>query len=427
MKKVLVLFLILLFSMSTIFAQVNLKNGLIACYPFNANVNDESGNNNNGTVNGATLTTDRFGKANSAYNFNGSSLISVSPDQFKNQSYTYATWVKLNNLPSAGDNNAFITVGGAGGDQVLSVTSSYQLQTSNGFNVGGYNNANPIQSNNWTRVTPSLNKWYHVVCTRDNNSIKLYIDGQLIANNSTLTATSGTTPNYGSPMYVTFGARNGGASQYMQGSLDDIHLYNRPLTAIEVKALYDGNTPQSISITSNIPTPCGGDKVAFTANGATNTSKYQWKVDGLNQGINSNSFTYNSLNKSADYQVKLTVEVTDEDLCFPQKSVMAEKIISIKFCSVIVPNVGNKILIPNAFSPNGDGMNDTWEIFSIASNSDVIVEIYNRWGELIYYSKGYLEPWNGTYRDKPVLEGTYAYIVRMDSETVLRGTILVIR
>jgi hypothetical protein len=224
---------------------VNLKNGLVACYPFNANAKDESGNGNNGTVNGATLTTDRFGKANSAYNFNGSSLIAVNPAQFKNQSYTYATWVKLDNLPSAGDNNCFITVGGAGGDQVLSVTSSYQAQTSNGFNVGGYNNGNPIQSNNWTNTTPTIGKWYHVVCTRDNNSVKLYVDGQLIANNSILTTTGGTTPNYGSPIYVTFGARNGGASQYMQGSLDDIHLYNRPLSAAEVKALYDGSPAQT--------------------------------------------------------------------------------------------------------------------------------------------------------------------------------------
>ncbi|MCU0468849.1 MAG: hypothetical protein MUF58_09625 [Arcicella sp.] len=47
--------------------------------------------------------------------------------------------------------------------------------------------------------------------------MKLYVDGQLIGNNSTLTSTIGTTPNYGSPTYVTFGARNGGASQYMQG------------------------------------------------------------------------------------------------------------------------------------------------------------------------------------------------------------------
>ena len=104
-------YLFIFISPTPIFSQVNLKNGLIACYPFNANANDESGNNNNGTINGATLTTDRFGKANRAYNFNGSSLISVSPDQFKNQSYTYATWVKLDNLPPEGDNNYFITVG----------------------------------------------------------------------------------------------------------------------------------------------------------------------------------------------------------------------------------------------------------------------------------------------------------------------------
>ena len=73
--------------------QVDLKNGLVACYPFNANAKDETGNGNNGTVNGATLTTDRFGKANSAYNFNGSSLIPVNPTQFKNQSYSYTNWI----------------------------------------------------------------------------------------------------------------------------------------------------------------------------------------------------------------------------------------------------------------------------------------------------------------------------------------------
>jgi hypothetical protein len=253
---------------------VNLKNGLVACYPFNANAKDESGNNNNGTVNGATLTTDRFGKANSAYNFNGSSLISVNPAQFKNQSYSYATWVKLDNLPSGGDNQCFITIGGNGGDQLISVSKGYQAQSSNGFNVGGYNIGVPVISNNWDNSSPIIGKWYHVVGTRDNSIIKLYINGQLILNNSTLTTTSGSTPSYGSPTYVTFGARNGGASQYIQGSLDDIHIYNRAITAAEVKALYDGNSAPTITITANNSAPCGGDKITFVANGATNTSKY---------------------------------------------------------------------------------------------------------------------------------------------------------
>jgi hypothetical protein len=62
------LFLFFSYSLS---AQTNLKNGLVACYPFNGNANDESGNKSNGTVYGAKLSFDRFGKPNSAYNFNG--------------------------------------------------------------------------------------------------------------------------------------------------------------------------------------------------------------------------------------------------------------------------------------------------------------------------------------------------------------------
>jgi gliding motility-associated-like protein len=742
--KTIYIFLLAIISLSPVFSQVNLKNGLVACYPFNANAKDETGNGNNGTVNGATLTADRFGKANSAYNFNGSSTIIVNPVQFKNQSYTYATWVQLDNIPTGGDQYSFISVGGSGADQVLSLTNNYQSPAANGFNVAGYNPGNPVVSRNWTNVTPSTNKWYHVVFTRDKISVKLYVDGQLISDNSSSTNTNGLNPDYGSPThFVTFGARNGGASQYMQGSLDDIHLYNRPLSAAEVKALYDGNPVQTIIISASNPTPCGGDKITFTANGATNTSKYQWKVDGVNQGINSRtfvynslkktgdytvkitvdvtdddpcfpqkpattdqtitikdctpiptgvnlknglvacypfnanakdesgngnngtvnganltadrfgkansaykfdgsnfialptdkfaltefsysvwiyiasnpalgdayrilsiggncgdqdintgntyfqgsfsgiggggynistptsnsgvvtgslptigkwyhgvitrdkneiklyvngvlvrtvstngtlpyygcdgkvfanigtrstqtqsfigniddvhiykralnadevkalfegnsgqnitistnksnpcggdkitftangatntskyqwkvdgvnqgtdskSFTYNSANKTADYQVKITVEVTDEDPCFPQKPIVVDKTINIKFCSTTIPTTSNKILIPNIFTPNGDGTNDTWEIFNPTSgSSDLIIEIYNRWGELVFYSKGYSQPWDGTYKEKPVPEGTYAYIVRVGNDTVFRGAVLVVR
>ena len=74
MKKSFTLFILLsaLFSgWSGVIAQINLDSGLVAHYPFNGNANDESGNANHGTVNGATLTTDRFGNANKAYSFDG--------------------------------------------------------------------------------------------------------------------------------------------------------------------------------------------------------------------------------------------------------------------------------------------------------------------------------------------------------------------
>ena len=216
---------------------------------------------------------------------------------------------------------------------------------------------------------------------------------------------------------------------YFTGIIDDIHLYNRPLNANEVKALFDGNTASTITITANKNAPCEGDKITFTANGASATAKYQWKVDGVNNGTQTTSktFSYDSPIKTADYQVKISVEVTDEDICFPMKPVLVDKIVAIKNCVISTPNTAGKILIPNAFSPNGDGLNDTCEIFSAIGNIDIIVEIYNRWGEIIFYSKGYSEPWNGTYKGSPVPEGTYAYVVRVDADKVYRGVVLVVR
>jgi hypothetical protein len=62
----------------------NLQTGLVGYWPFCGNANDMSGNGNNGTVNGATLTKDRFGNINSAYDFNGSSWIQASRDSLVN-------------------------------------------------------------------------------------------------------------------------------------------------------------------------------------------------------------------------------------------------------------------------------------------------------------------------------------------------------
>src|SRR5450631_3327069 len=77
-------------------AQSFLTNGLVAYYPFNGNANDASGSGINGTVNGATLTQDRFGIANAAYSFNGAnnyiSFAGVPTSQVDN--WTMTAWVK---------------------------------------------------------------------------------------------------------------------------------------------------------------------------------------------------------------------------------------------------------------------------------------------------------------------------------------------
>ncbi|TAF12105.1 MAG: hypothetical protein EAZ75_03925, partial [Flavobacteriia bacterium] len=87
MKKIILLLTIgVALTTQTLLAQVPSyvpSNGLVAYWPFSGNANDQSGNGNNGTVNGATLTTDRFGNSNSAYNFAENQQITIpnSADQ----------------------------------------------------------------------------------------------------------------------------------------------------------------------------------------------------------------------------------------------------------------------------------------------------------------------------------------------------------
>lgn len=73
----------------------------------------------------------------------------------------------------------------------------------------------------------------------------------------------------------------------------------------------------------------------------------------------------------------------------------------------------DKVLdIPNAFSPNGDGINDKWQIDGLYGNPDCQVQVFNRWGQLVFDSHGYDYPWDGTWKGKPVPVATYYYVIK---------------
>ncbi|WP_170234244.1 PKD domain-containing protein [Segetibacter aerophilus] len=67
--------------------------------------------------------------------------------------------------------------------------------------------------------------------------------------------------------------------------------------------------------------------------------------------------------------------------------------------------------VPNAFSPNNDGVNDTWNIRYLSASADATVEIYNRYGTLVYRSIGYSKPWDGTRNGSALPVGVYYYII----------------
>jgi gliding motility-associated-like protein len=87
------------------------------------------------------------------------------------------------------------------------------------------------------------------------------------------------------------------------------------------------------------------------------------------------------------------------------------------------------IIIPNAFSPNGDGINDTWIIENLSNYVNVSVSIFNRYGQLIYNANnGYTKPWDGRVNGKPIPVGVYYYIIDFKGAFPTKsGSITVIR
>ncbi|MNZ97324.1 hypothetical protein D3C78_1165570 [compost metagenome] len=72
--------------------------------------------------------------------------------------------------------------------------------------------------------------------------------------------------------------------------------------------------------------------------------------------------------------------------------------------------------IPNVITPNGDGKNDRWEIPGIEKYPDVEVYVFNRYGDKIFSSKGYVEQWDGTRDGKPVPAATYYFVIKPNKD-----------
>ena len=90
--------------------------------------------------------------------------------------------------------------------------------------------------------------------------------------------------------------------------------------------------------------------------------------------------------------------------------------------------VGGPITIPNAFTPNGDGINDVWNIKSLIDYPSCLVSIFTRYGSMIYQSRGYAKPWDGVYNGSVLPTGTYYYIIDLQNgQPPLSGYVALIR
>jgi gliding motility-associated-like protein len=94
----------------------------------------------------------------------------------------------------------------------------------------------------------------------------------------------------------------------------------------------------------------------------------------------------------------------------------------------IIVKVLKKPLVVNAFTPNGDGVNDTWNIKYLETYPGNTVDIYNRQGEKVYSSIGYATPWDGRYKGAVLPTGTYYYIINpKNGRKLISGNITIIK
>lgn len=100
--------------------------------------------------------------------------------------------------------------------------------------------------------------------------------------------------------------------------------------------------------------------------------------------------------------------------------------------AAILVTVKDNLHLYNTFSPNGDGINDRWNIQGIENYPDAEVSIYTRWGQRVYFGISYKESnaWDGTRNGKKLEAGTYFYVIDLKAKTEMqpiKGSLNLIR
>lgn len=98
------------------------------------------------------------------------------------------------------------------------------------------------------------------------------------------------------------------------------------------------------------------------------------------------------------------------------------------FSDTVLVKVYKSIYIPSAFTPNGDGLNDTWNIPALNAFPDFELVVYNRYGQVVFTNRNVAKPWDGKYKAELLATGAYVYSINLrDVKINLKGTVMILR
>lgn len=264
----------------------SLTNGLMGWWPFNGNANDESGNGNNGTVNGAIITIDRFGNANKSFSFNNANNwieIPNSPNITLLGNLTMTAWVKTTGA-NGHNYQTIISKRETYWTWEYAMCLSYhsgiihdtKLATARGVGMGNQQQA-------WSQTPYQIMEWEFWAVTFNNGQAIIYKNGNVDTSMSmTINPIAQNCP-------LLFGKNTlTDSSEPFSGSLDDIGIWNRALSPAEVEQLYSPAIPLTYSWSN-------GDTIASISVSPAETTTYYCTVsNGISSCVDSVTVTVNN-------------------------------------------------------------------------------------------------------------------------------------
>nr|WP_294942958.1 gliding motility-associated C-terminal domain-containing protein [uncultured Mucilaginibacter sp.] len=200
-------------------------------------------------------------------------------------------------------------------------------------------------------------------------------------------------------------------------------IASAPSVPVSIKAAPSVTT--SVTIFASYTDPiCRGSQLEFKAiptnvQAGPHSPRYQWQVNGKNAGSNSSMFSTTNL---ANGDV-VTCIMTSTGKC-----VFNPIVESNPFTAQVLPDGECNVVVPNTFTPNGDGINDYWQIPVLKNYPNSTISIFNRNGRLLYQSTGYSKPWDGTFQGSSSPAGTYYYTIDTHTfRSIIAGWVAILK
>lgn len=471
-------------------------DGIVVFYPFNGNANDESGNGHNGTILGATLTTDRCNIERKAYSFNGIEddiFIGDIPDLDGSNAISLSVWIYSEGTT---DDLAGTIISKYNADGDSERVFIFHLYPQNNLRFCLYGADGNEDYDEQITINPiPLSQWNHLVVNWDglSHNIDIYVNG-VEAESYYIGLGNNPTRIYDKTSPLMIGSCDYGytSPDYLfNGSIDDVRIYNRELTIDEILSLFKSeclisdiigenevcqgqqnvnysvqpigivdyswnytgtgvtisgyenasldfannstsgilsvtvsgdnistqtstmpiivnSLPANAGIISGEPLACQDQGLFYWVSDIGDATNYNWNYSGTGAtivGDSNNVLIYFAADATSGNIIVEGLNSCGHGLKSPEFR------ITMSSCDE-EPETPD-INIPNAFSPNGDGINDFFVIDGLPKNTQLI--IFNRSGKKLYSSGNYQNDWNGKDQYQNNLEtGTYWYVLRLD-------------